>query len=196
MAQASDPAKNSVPDQSQRNDKEIKTLHAEMDQVRQRIEQSIGKFEVACESNSKQLGQLENDLLIHIEHLKKDAMARFAEQQYRECLGVLRFLCDLEPGNRTLRRYLELSRQRIQETGRAIYLTGQVDPKDLWGALEEASALSDADRLLSLTEAGYASLIRRKLRFRGCGFGRDSFKTRGFCSERSRFTGQRSRQRS
>jgi hypothetical protein len=152
IARASDPATSSAPDQSPKNDEEIKKLHVEMDQVRQRIEQSIGQFEMACDRNSQQLGQLENDLLIHIEHLKKDAMAHFAEERYRECLGVLRFLCDLEPGNRTLRRYLELSRQRIQETGRAIYLTGKVDPKDLWGALEEASALSDADRLLSLTE--------------------------------------------
>jgi hypothetical protein len=151
-AQASDPAESGTPGQRQKSDEEIKQIHFEMDQVRQRIEQSIGRFETACEANVHELGQLEKDLLNHIDDLKKNVLDHFAKEQYRECLGVLKFLCDLEPGNRTLRRYLDLSRQRIQEAGRAIYLTGRVDPKDLRGALEEANALSEAGRLLSLTQ--------------------------------------------
>src|SRR5467141_2517655 len=71
-APSSDPAEGRTTDQRQKSDEEIKQLHFEMDQVRQRIEQSIGRFEMACERNSQELGQLENDLLSHIDTLKKN----------------------------------------------------------------------------------------------------------------------------
>jgi tetratricopeptide (TPR) repeat protein len=59
--------------------------------------------------------RLEEELVIHIENLKKEAMDQFDKEQYRDCMRTFKFLCELEPKNRTLRDYLELSRQKVQE---------------------------------------------------------------------------------
>src|SRR5262249_18741642 len=36
-------------------------------------------------------------------------------EQYRDCMRTFQFLCELEPKNRTLRDYLALSRQKVEE---------------------------------------------------------------------------------
>lgn len=59
--------------------------------------------------------QLEEELVVHIDDLKKEATELFDQEKYRECVGMFRFLCELEPKNHTLQDYLELSQQRVQE---------------------------------------------------------------------------------
>ena len=59
--------------------------------------------------------RLEEELVVHIDNLKKEAMDHFEKEHYEECMGMFRFLCELEPQNRTLRDYLELSQQKAQE---------------------------------------------------------------------------------
>lgn len=59
--------------------------------------------------------RLEEELVIHIENLKKEAMHLFDQERYKDCAGMFKFLCELEPKNRTLQDYLELSQQKVQE---------------------------------------------------------------------------------
>src|SRR5262249_25045645 len=59
--------------------------------------------------------RLEEELVVHIENLKKEAMDQFDDEQNRDCMRTFQFLCELEPKNRTLRDYLALSRQKVEE---------------------------------------------------------------------------------
>src|SRR5262249_24435279 len=52
---------------------------------------------------------------IHVENLKNEAMKQFDQELYGECLRTFRFLCELEPDNRTLRDYLQLCCQLVVE---------------------------------------------------------------------------------
>ena len=52
---------------------------------------------------------------IYVENLKKEAMDLFDQEQYEQCLGMFRFLLELEPDNHTLCNYLELSQQMFLE---------------------------------------------------------------------------------
>ena len=55
-------------------------------------------------------------LEIYVENLKKEAMDLFDQEQYEQCLGMFRFLSELEPDNHTLRDYVKLSQQMFVET--------------------------------------------------------------------------------
>jgi tetratricopeptide (TPR) repeat protein len=57
----------------------------------------------------------EEELAICVENLKKEAMDHFDGERYEECLGLFKSLCELEPQNRTLHDYLDLSRQMLRE---------------------------------------------------------------------------------
>ena len=59
--------------------------------------------------------RLEEELVIHIDNLKKEATDLFDQEKYRECAGLFKFLCELEPKNRTLQDYLELSQEKVRE---------------------------------------------------------------------------------
>jgi tetratricopeptide (TPR) repeat protein len=172
-------------------EREIKSLHLQMEEVRRKVEECFGRVEAACETNLHELSEFieklytpkaaqiqesklpitvpgpkellnqsrihfaneefetclklvnqvlrldpgsteaaqflvqtqkkvddqrrEEELAVHIENLKKEAMDQFDKEQYGDCLRTFKFLCELEPNNRTLRDYLELSRQKVQE---------------------------------------------------------------------------------
>jgi hypothetical protein len=59
--------------------------------------------------------RLEEELVIHIDNLKKEATDLFDQEKYRECAGLFKFLCELEPQNRRLQDYLELSQEKVKE---------------------------------------------------------------------------------
>jgi len=59
--------------------------------------------------------RLEEELVIHIDNLKKEAADLFDQEKYRECAGLFKFLCELEPKNRTLQDYLDLSQEKVEE---------------------------------------------------------------------------------
>jgi tetratricopeptide (TPR) repeat protein len=59
--------------------------------------------------------RLEEELVIHLDNLKKEAADLFDQEKYRECVGLFKFLCELEPKNRTLQDYLELSQEKVRE---------------------------------------------------------------------------------
>lgn len=56
------------------------------------------------------------ELEIYVENVKKEAMDLFDEGQYEQCLGMFRFLLELDPKNHMLRDYLKLSQQMFLET--------------------------------------------------------------------------------
>jgi len=82
--------------------------------------------------------RLEEELVVHIENLKKEAMDQFDREQYRDCMRTFNFLCELEPKNRTLRDYLELSRQKVQEME-------DTDPKSSLGERSASPPVSDSN---------------------------------------------------
>ena len=59
--------------------------------------------------------RLEEELVIHIDNLKKEAADLFDQEKFRECAGLFKFLCELEPKNRKLQDYLELSQEKVKE---------------------------------------------------------------------------------
>jgi tetratricopeptide (TPR) repeat protein len=61
--------------------------------------------------DQRSLEQLE----IYVENLKKEAMDLFDKEHYEQCLGMFRFLSELEPENHTLRDYVKLSQQMFME---------------------------------------------------------------------------------
>ena len=62
--------------------------------------------------DQRSLEQLE----IYVENLKKEAIDLFDREHYEQCLGMFRFLSELEPENHTLRDYVKLSQQMFMET--------------------------------------------------------------------------------
>lgn len=60
--------------------------------------------------------ELREEFEIHVANLKNEAMKQFDQELYSECFGTFRFLCELEPDNRTLRDYLELCQQLVLGT--------------------------------------------------------------------------------
>src|SRR5262245_16137937 len=62
--------------------------------------------------DQRSLEQLE----IYAENLKKEAIDLFDKEHYEQCLGMFRFLSELEPENHTLRDYVRLSQQMFVET--------------------------------------------------------------------------------
>lgn len=75
--------------------------------------------------------RLEEELVIHIENLKKDAMDLFDQENYKDCVGMFKFLCELEPRNRTLRDYLELSQLKLQESEDAAMPRQEASPSTM-----------------------------------------------------------------
>lgn len=82
--------------------------------------------------DQRSLEQLE----IYVENLKKEAMDLFDKEQYEQCLGMFRFLSELEPDNHTLRDYVRLSQQMFVET---------IGPAELTANQEGASS-SDSEK--------------------------------------------------
>jgi tetratricopeptide (TPR) repeat protein len=212
----------------QRKD-EIRWLHLEMENVRHRVEKSIGLLEATCERNIQQLAEsvggqqqftstakknpfpepvsplnellrqgkaslenkdyeacvklmsealdeapgnsqatsylqearrkwedqcLEEELVIHIEDLKKDAMNLFDRERYADCVGIFKFLCELEPKNQTLQNYLELSQERLleiqapfglEQRGMPACPTAELDPEEQVVTTPAPSAASTAN---------------------------------------------------
>ena len=62
--------------------------------------------------DQRSLEQLE----IYVENLKKEAMDLFDKEHYEQCLGMFRFLLELEPENHKLHDYVRLSQQMFVET--------------------------------------------------------------------------------
>jgi tetratricopeptide (TPR) repeat protein len=60
--------------------------------------------------------KLREEFEIHVANLKHEAMKQFDQELYSECFGTFRFLCELEPDNRTVRDYLELCQQLVLGT--------------------------------------------------------------------------------
>jgi len=81
-------------------------------------------------------------LEIYVENLKKEAMDLFDKEHYEQCLGMFRFLAELEPENHTLRDYVKLSQQMIVETiGSAEPTASEVEIVSSASAAKESGAL-------------------------------------------------------
>ena len=121
-AQSPHPSPSSAPTQLIGESRQLLEVHdydACIKLLQTVLSQDPGNPEAACmlsEAQRKWEDQrLEEELVVHIDNLKKEAMERFEKAHYEECVGMFRFLCELEPQNRTLRDYLELSQQKVQE---------------------------------------------------------------------------------
>jgi PEGA domain len=91
--------------------------------------------------DQRSLEQLE----IYVENLKKEAMDLFDKEHYEQCLGMFRFLSELEPENHTLRDYVRLSQQMFVET---IGLGGPTANEE--GASSSGSAFKKRSEALAL----------------------------------------------
>src|SRR5262249_45679140 len=89
--------------------------------------------------------KLQEEFEIHVENLKNEAMKQFDQELYGECLGTFRFLCELEPENRTLRDYLQLCWQFVPEAKEKAY------------ADQQAKALTDGNGNTILSPANVSS---------------------------------------
>lgn len=70
--------------------------------------------------------RLEEELAIHIGNLKREAMDLFDQEKFQECVGIFKFLCELDPANLSLQDYLQLSRLKLEENeGKASQLQVQ-----------------------------------------------------------------------
>ena len=86
--------------------------------------------------DQRSLEQLE----IYVENLKKEAMDLFDKEHYEQCLGMFRFLSELEPENHTLRDYVRLSQQMFVETiGSRAPTASEKDAFKFRSKLDEAS---------------------------------------------------------
>ena len=88
---------------------------------------------------------LEEELVITIENLKKEAMDQFDEEQYKECEGTFKFLCELEPKNRTLQDYLELSRQKVEETEAGKEISRGTSNSSIHGETSPVEAIAESE---------------------------------------------------
>jgi EAL domain-containing protein (putative c-di-GMP-specific phosphodiesterase class I) len=87
---------------------------------------------LAAGTGSERDQKLREEFEIHIENLKRDAIKQFDQELYTSCLPNFEFLCELEPANRGLRDYSDLSRALVEQIpghGRAD--SSQVDPRSL-----------------------------------------------------------------
>lgn len=66
---------------------------------------------------------LEAELNAHNEELKKQALQLLKAEEYEKCLGIYRFLCELEPPNQSLKVPLRICQEKLRERG--------VDPDQL-----------------------------------------------------------------
>jgi tetratricopeptide (TPR) repeat protein len=98
--------------------------------------------------------RLEEELVIHIDNLKKEATDLFDQEKYRECAGLFKFLCELEPKNRTLQDYLELSQEKVKEIEEA-EAVGRQEPQsqNARPTVEAASPSADSTSPDAVTEA-------------------------------------------
>ena len=60
---------------------------------------------------------LQEELKIHIEDLKKEAMEQFDREQFEECAKTFAFLCQLDPNDREVQDYLKLSQLETERVG-------------------------------------------------------------------------------
>jgi hypothetical protein len=99
------------------------------------VNQALGLSDVNLDTGAQLRGiqgQIEDEKLreefeIHVANLKNEATKQFDQERYNDCLGTFRFLCELEPDNRTLRDYLELCQQLLPATAGS--LPGEVTAK-------------------------------------------------------------------
>jgi len=96
--------------------KDYETCMATMQEVLQVAPENPEAVSCLEEAQRKLEDQrLEEELVIHIDNLKKEATDLFDQEKYRECTGLFKFLCELEPNNRRLQDYLELSQEKVKE---------------------------------------------------------------------------------
>jgi len=94
-----------------RDDQALKKIMALASGVDRRSDEGEDSDETPGSPEQK----LREEFEIHIENLKQEAIKQFDEELYSICLGTFRFLCELEPDNRTLRDYLVLTQQLVSD---------------------------------------------------------------------------------
>jgi diguanylate cyclase (GGDEF)-like protein/PAS domain S-box-containing protein len=106
------------------------------------------------ESQRKQEEQrLKDELEIHLEDVKKDAMDRFDRECYGECQGIFSFLSELEPENHQWGQYLELSRQLVSEKQDILRNTTKSNvPKEESASHEDASTAAAVEQALTVRD--------------------------------------------
>jgi EAL domain-containing protein (putative c-di-GMP-specific phosphodiesterase class I) len=106
------------------------------------------------ESQRKQEEQrLKDELEIHLEDVKKDAMDRFDQECYGECQWIFSFLSELEPENHQWGQYLELSRQLVSEKQDILRnRTKSNVPKEESASHEDASTAAAVEQALTVRD--------------------------------------------
>lgn len=85
---------------------------------------------------------------IYVENAKKEATDLFDKEQYEQCMGMFRFLLELEPENHTLRDYLKLSQQMFLET------IGQKGPRPQTASVSMVETKEGKDPEVTMVQEG------------------------------------------
>ena len=60
--------------------------------------------------------RMAEEMAIHVDNVKREAMNLFDQEKYQECLGKFEFLCEIEPDNALYQDYLSLSRKELNRS--------------------------------------------------------------------------------
>lgn len=93
----------------------------------------------------------EHELALHVARTKQAAVDLFQKGQYKECVDKFKFLCEVEPGNRDFRDYLEISREQLQKLEQPQLETTEAEPSRILGADKEVTS--------SMTEPPFESVV-------------------------------------
>jgi len=106
------------------------------------------------DSSGLEEAQLKAEFETHVQNLQDEAISQFQSAAYSECLGTFRFLCELDPANPDLRRYLEGCLKFAQEQASAG--GGRRTDRRRQNELASFSQGSDSGKTFGLDESGLA----------------------------------------
>jgi len=91
-------------------------LHRQLDIVRQRISASLSGIKESYHHDLERLSELEGELKLDLENVRQCAIDYFIRGQYRESVGLLKFLKKVHPDDQDLNQFLELSHRKQLES--------------------------------------------------------------------------------
>ncbi len=112
--------------------------------------------------------RMAEEMAIHVDNVKREAMNLFDQEKYQDCLGKFEFLCEVDPDNVLYQDYLNLSRGELNRfpsfpaakesdlSGGGESLDGNLDPPHFPSNLniaEDKSSSCPADVILPLKES-------------------------------------------
>src|SRR5262245_29113393 len=89
---------------------------------------SLQQIKSSYSQNQQRLSELERELTVDLENVRRCAGDYFAKGQYKECAGLLSFLGKIQPQDENLQRLLDVCRSKELELDAAGTETLQTNP--------------------------------------------------------------------